>query len=80
MKQVPVNIKIKWGSVIVKLPNHNSRVTLTGDLNGIEIWGKMRPGSTFQPMVTIPDELKPRITEFAKMGRAQVLSCDWVAA
>lgn len=40
MKQVPTNIKIKWGSKIVKLPDHNSRVTLTGDLAGVEIWGK----------------------------------------
>lgn len=74
---LPINIKIKWGKVTVKLPDHNSRVTLTGDLAGVEIWGRMRSSKEFQPRVTIPDELKSRIPEFAKMGRARVVSCDW---
>jgi hypothetical protein len=73
MKQVPVNIKVKFGSAIVKLENHESHATTK---EGVEIWLKMRPANEVQPMATIPDGT----LEKYKHCRPKIISCDWKAA
>lgn len=80
MNRKPINIKIKWNGTVVTLEDHNSRIQLSGKFNGVEIWMRHRSGETYQAMVTIPDELSNRITEFTRInnGRAEVVSCQWV--
>jgi hypothetical protein len=71
MNQVPVNIKVRFGSSVVKLSDHNSRATTK---DGVEIYIKMRAASGAQPMATIPDGTLSKYMHC----RPEIISCDWV--
>lgn len=73
MKQVPVNIKIKFGKAVVKLPKHTD-YAITNE--GVKLYLKMKPANEVQAMAEIPDGT----LEQYKHCRPIIVSCDWVAA
>jgi hypothetical protein len=72
MNQVPVNIKVKFGSSVVKLKDHTSRATTK---DGVEIYITMRAASRAQPMAVIPDGTLNKYMHC----RPEIISCDWVS-
>ena len=73
MKQVPINIKVKFGNQTAFLENHTSRAKTA---EGVEIYLKMRPANEVQAMADIPDGTLDKYMHC----RPQIVSCEWVAA
>lgn len=73
MKQVPVNINVKFDKEWFHLATYKDQVT--SPISGIKIYLKMRPGNEVQPMAIIPDETLNKYMHC----RPKIVSCDWVS-
>jgi hypothetical protein len=72
MKQVPVNIKVKFGNEMFYLEQHTDRAK--SEKSGVVIWGRMH-GPAFKPMAEIPDGTLEKYMHC----RPEIIACDWVA-